>query len=63
MSTRVKTVNARYTATRNGSSIEMTVTALPLEIHQMIAWIIHHEESAAELLPEYLRIRKQDESE
>ena len=57
------TVNARYTAIRNGSSIEMTAPELPLEINQMIVWIMNHEESAEELLPEYQRIRKQEESE
>ena len=39
------------------SSIKVTAGALPMELHKMIVWIMHHQEDAAHLLPEYDLLR------
>ena len=39
------------------SSITVTAGALPSELHKMIVWVMHHQEDAAHLLPEYELLR------
>ena len=39
----------------------MTNPELPIELSQMIIWVMHHEADAMYLLPEYNRIRQQAE--
>lgn len=54
------TANARYTAKVRGSRIDMTAPELPLELNQMIVWIMHSAD-AAFLLPAYRELRQQAE--
>lgn len=54
--------NARYTARVKGSRIDMTAPVLPLEINQMIVWIMHSPH-AHYLLPRYRELRDIDERE
>lgn len=56
------TANARYTAKVRGSRIDMTAPELPLELNQMIVWIMHNQ-NAHYLLPRYREIREIDERE
>lgn len=51
---------ARYTAKVRGSRIDMTAPELPLELNQMIVWIMHSPD-AAFLLPAYRELRQQAE--
>lgn len=51
------TANARYTAKVRGSRIDMTAPELPLELHQMIVWIMHNP-NAVYLLPRYRELRQ-----
>ena len=54
------TFNTTYNAigpTR--SSIKVTAPELPIDLHQMIVWVMHHQEDAAFLLPAYREIRQQ----
>lgn len=54
------TVSAQYRATaQRMSSIKMTAPEMPIELHQMIVWIMHHQDDAKHLLPEYLKVRQQ----
>ena len=54
------TFNTTYKATGpTKSSIKVTAGALPSELHKMIVWVMHHQDDAAYLLPEYKKIRKQ----
>ena len=54
------TFNATYKAIGpTKSSIKVTAGALPIDLHQMIVWIMHHQEDAAHLLPAYREIRQQ----
>ena len=50
--------NARYTAKVSGSRIDMTAPELPIELNQMIVWIMHNEH-AHYLLPAYRELRQQ----
>ena len=50
--------NTTYKATGpKKSSIKVTAGALPSELHRMIVWIMHHQEDAKHLLPEYELLR------
>lgn len=52
------TFNTTYKATGpTKSSIKVTAGALPIELHKMIVWVMHHQEDAAHLLPEYELLR------
>lgn len=51
------TANARYTAKVRGSRIDMTSPELPLELNQMIVWIMHNP-NAVYLLPRYRELRQ-----
>ena len=42
------------------SSIKVTAPELPIDLHQMIVWIMHHQESAVYLLPKYKELRELD---
>lgn len=54
------TFNTTYKATgHTKSSIKVTASALPSELHKMIVWVMHHQEDAALLLPAYREIRQQ----
>ena len=54
------TFNTTYRATGlTKASIKVTAGALPSELHKMIVWVMHHQDDAAHLLPEYNKIRKQ----
>ena len=54
------TFDATYKAIRFGkSSIKVTAPELPSELHKMIVWVMHHQEDAAHLLPEYNKSRQQ----
>ena len=55
----MKTANARYRAKVGGSSIDMEASELPLDLHQLIVWVMHSE-NAAYLLPEYQKLRQQE---
>lgn len=59
----METMSARYKAKTNthGSSIDMTNPELPIELSQMIIWVMHHESDAMYLLPEYKKLRQQVE--
>lgn len=52
--------NARYTAKVRGSRIDMTAPELPLDLNQMIVWIMHSPD-AMYLLPAYKEIRQRAE--
>ncbi len=54
------TANARYTANVNGSRIAMTAPELPIELNQMIVWIMHSAD-AVHLLPAYRELRQKAE--
>lgn len=56
------TANARYTARVRGSKIDMTAPELPLELNQMIVWIMHNQ-NAHYLLPRYRELREIEERE
>lgn len=54
------TFNTTYKA--NGptkSSIKVTAPALPIDLHQMIVWIMNHQEDAVYLLLEFEKMRDQ----
>ena len=54
------TFNTIYKATGpTKSSIKVTAGALQSELHKMIVWVMHHQDDAAHLLPEYNKIRQQ----
>lgn len=53
------TAKANYKASVDGSRISMSTLELPLEIHQMIVWCMHHEADAMYLLPAYRELRQQ----
>lgn len=54
------TFNATYKAIGPAkSSIKVTAPALPIDLHQMIVWIMHHQEDAVYLLPEFEKLRDQ----
>lgn len=56
----MNTVNAQYRATtERKSNIKMDAPEMPIELHQMIVWIMHHHDDAKQLLPEYLKVRQQ----
>lgn len=59
----METMNARYKEKTNktGSRIDMENPELPIELSQMIIWVMHHEDDAMHLLPEYNKIRQQAE--
>ena len=53
------TFNTAYKATGpTKSSIKVTAGALSIDLHQMIVWIMHHQESAVYLLPKYKELRQ-----
>lgn len=55
------TFNTTYKATGpTKSSIKVTAGALPSELHKMIVWVMHHQESAVYLLPKYKELRELD---
>ena len=57
------TFNTTYKATGpTKSSIKVTAGELPSELHKMIVWVMHHQEDAAHLLPEYNKIRSRKPS-
>jgi len=52
------TFNTTYNATGpTKSSIKVTAPALPIDLHQMIVWAMHHQEDAAHLVAEYQLLR------
>lgn len=53
------TANARYKARVRGSSIDIEAPELPLELNQMIVWIMTQPQ-AVELLPAYRELRKDE---
>lgn len=57
LSTIAGCANARYTAKVKGSRIDMTAPELPLELNQMIVWIMHNP-NAVYLLPRYRELRQ-----
>ncbi len=59
----METMSAQYKAKTNkhGSRIDMKNPELPIELSQMIIWVMHHEADAMHLLPEYNKIRQQAE--
>ena len=52
------TVKARYTAKTKFGSIDMSSPELPIELSQMIVWIMHSND-AMQLLPAYQVLRQQ----
>jgi len=58
----METVKAKYSAKcTTGSRLQMETEELPLELNQMIVWVMHHHEDAMHLLPAYNEIRAQAE--
>ena len=53
------TFNIIYKATGPTKSSIKVTGALPSELHKMIVWVMHHQDDAAHLLPEYNKIRQQ----
>ena len=52
------TFNTEYRAIGpTKSSIKLIAQELPIELHKMIVWIMHHQPEAAHLLPEYNKLR------
>lgn len=41
------------------SSIKVMAPELPIELHQLIVWVMHHQEDAMHLLPHYLELEQQ----
>ena len=59
----METVKAKYSAKcTTGSRLEMTTEELPLELNQMIVWIMHNP-NAHYLLPRYRELREIEERE
>lgn len=54
-------IHATYTARRSGSSAKIEAKDMPLEVNQMIVWLLLNAEAVG-LLPEYRRIRERIES-
>lgn len=55
------TFNTTYNAIGpTKSSVKVTAPALPIDLHQMIVWVMHHQDSAAYLLPKYKGLRELD---
>lgn len=53
------TLNTTYTAiSPTKSSIKVTAPELPIELHKMIVWVIHHQDTALALLPKYKELRE-----
>ena len=40
------------------SSIKVMAPELPIDLHQMVVWIMHHQASAVYLLPKYKELRE-----
>jgi hypothetical protein len=58
METDVRIMESTYSAkSPTGSSIKMTAE-VPIKLHQMIVWIMHHPNDAAYILPKYYEIRE-----
>lgn len=55
--TTLQVIKSTYSAKAPSSSIKMSAD-LPLEVHQMIVWIMHHQTSAVYLLPKYKELRE-----
>ena len=56
----MSTMKAQYRAScKSKSSIKLDAPEIPIELHQMIIWIMPHQEDARNLLPEYQIIRRQ----
>lgn len=54
------TFKTTYNATGpTKSSIKVIAPDLPIDLHQMIVWVMHHQADAAHLLPAYREIRQQ----
>ena len=52
------TFNTEYKAIGpTKSSIKLIAPELPIELHKMIVWIMHHQPEAAHLLTEYNKLR------
>lgn len=59
----METVKAKYSAKcTQGSRLQMETEALPLELNQMIVWVMRHQADAMYLLPAYKEIRAQAEA-
>ena len=39
------------------SSVKVTAPELPIELHQMIVWVMHHQQDAGHLVAEYQLLR------
>lgn len=53
------TFNTTYKATcPTKSSLKVTAPMLHIDLHQMIVWVMHHQEDAKHLLPEYKTLRE-----
>lgn len=50
-------IKAKYRAKTPTGSTVVIETELSLELSQMVAWIMHHQADALELLPTYDRLR------
>ena len=51
-------VIATYKAsTEKKSSIKVTTSALDIELHQMVVWVMHNQQDAMRLLPKYERLK------
>ena len=56
----MEVMKAQYRASSKGrSSIKLDAPEIQIELHQMIIWIMLHQEDARHLLPEYQNIRQQ----
>lgn len=53
-----ETLRVRYRARcQTGSRLELE-TDLPIDLNQMVVWIMLHQDPARDLLPEYRRMRE-----
>lgn len=56
----MKTMKAQYrSSSERKSSIKLDAQEIPIELHQMIVWVMLHQEDAMHLLPEYQKLRQQ----
>lgn len=56
----MKTMKAQYRASNERkSSIKLDAPEVPIELHQMIVWVMLHQNDAMHLLPEYQKLRQQ----
>lgn len=53
----MKTIKAKYKGRAPGSSVEINVPDLDMDLNRMICWIMTKPDDALKLVPEFYRLR------